>query len=73
MFTADMARKGNDDDLDERIAYAVKNFRQGNGAYMRIYHDDSFRFNIVSELMKRGFKNIDAPSLVLKTDVYFEW
>jgi hypothetical protein len=73
MYTADDARQGNDDELDSRIEYAVRNNRHGNGAYMRIYHDDSFRHNIVTELERRGFKNIDAPSFVLKTDVYFEW
>ncbi|QGZ14043.1 hypothetical protein PP939_gp206 [Rhizobium phage RL38J1] len=73
MFTANDARKGNEDELDERIEYAVRNNRHGNGAYIRIYHDDSFRWNIVGELERRGFKNIDAPSFTLKTDVYFEW
>ncbi|QIG69757.1 hypothetical protein EVB81_188 [Rhizobium phage RHph_I46] len=73
MFTADDARRGNEDDLDERIEYAVRNRRHGNGAYLRIYIDDSFRHNIKSELERRGFKNIDAPSFSLKTDVYFEW
>jgi hypothetical protein len=73
MFTADDARKGNADELDERIAYAVRNNRHGNGAYLRIYHDDSFRHNIEYELERRGFKNVDCPSFVLKTDVYFEW
>ncbi|QIG68126.1 hypothetical protein EVB55_191 [Rhizobium phage RHph_Y68] len=73
MFTADDARRSDQNDLDERIEYAVRNRREGNGAYIRIYHDDSFRHRIVSELEKRGFKNIDAPSFSLKTDVYFEW
>ncbi|CAM3519470.1 hypothetical protein G6L26_007555 [Agrobacterium radiobacter] len=73
MFTADDARKGNEDELDDRIAYAVRNNKQGNGAYLRIYHDDSFRHSIVSELERRGFKNVDAPSFCIKTDVYFEW
>lgn len=73
MFTARDARRGNIDELDDRIAYAVRNNRQGNGAYLRIYHDDSFRHSIESELERRGFKNIDAPSFCIKTDVYFEW
>jgi hypothetical protein len=61
------------DELDDRIAYAVRNNRSGNGAYLRIYHDDSFRHSIRTELENRGFKNVDVPSFVLKTDVYFEW
>lgn len=73
MFTARDARRGNIDELDVRIEYAVRNNRQGNGAYLRIYHDDSFRHSIESELERRGFKNIDAPSFCIKTDVYFEW
>lgn len=73
MFTADDARKGNEDELDERIEYAVRNNRNGNGAHMRIYYDDSFRHRIQSELERRGFKNIDVPSFTLKGDVYFEW
>jgi hypothetical protein len=73
-FTADNARRGNDDELDGRIAYAVRNNRQGsNGAYMRIYHDDSFASRIELELEARGFKNVDKPSFTIKTDVYFEW
>ncbi|MGQ4813073.1 hypothetical protein ACCZ74_12335 [Agrobacterium vitis] len=73
MFTANDARRGNEDELDDRIAYAVRNNKHGNGAYIRIYHDDSFRHSIVTELENRGFKNIDAPSFTIKTDVYFEW
>ncbi len=73
MYTADDARRGNQDDLDERIEYAVRNFRQGNGATMRIYHDDAFRHSIAYELERRGFKNIDVPDITLKGDVYFEW
>lgn len=73
MYTADNAREGNYHDLDARIEYAVRNNKHGNGAYMRIYHDDSFRWNLESELERRGFFNIDIPSFTLKTDVYFEW
>jgi len=74
MFTADDARKGNEDELDDRIAYAVRNNRQGYGAYMRVYHDDSFRHRLEMELERRGFKNIDYDSgFCIKTDVYFEW
>lgn len=73
MYTADDARATDRSDLDERIEYAVQNYRQGNGTYMRIYSDDSFRHDIVSELEARGFKNIHVPSFVIKTDVYFEW
>lgn len=37
MFTADYARNLDEDDLDERIEYAVKNNRRDDGATMRIY------------------------------------
>lgn len=73
MYTANDARNADNDDLDQRIEYAVKHFREGNGASLRIYHDDSFRYRIVEELEMRGFKNIHAPSFTVKTDVYFEW
>lgn len=73
MFTADHARRGNEDELDGRIEYAVKNNRHGNGAYIRIYHDDTFRHRIEYELEARGFKNIEVPQITLKGDVYFEW
>lgn len=72
-FTADDARRGNADELDGRIAYAVRNNRHRAGAYIRIYHDDSFRYSIAQELEDRGFKNIDVPDITLKGDVYFEW
>ena len=58
MFTADDARRGNDDELDERIAHAVRNNKHGNGAYLRVYADDSFRDSIAEDLEKRGFKNV---------------
>ena len=73
MYTADDARRGNMDELDDRIKYAVKNFSSGNSASLRIYHDDAFRFHIEEELEKRGFKNIHVPDFMLKGDVYFEW
>lgn len=73
-FTAHDARMGNDDELDGRIAYAVRNNKQGSsGAYIRIYHDDSFAHRIEQELEARGFKNVVAHSFSIKTDVYFEW
>lgn len=73
MFTSDDARNSDNNDLDERIKYAVKNNRSGNGATIRIYCDDWFAHRIHYELSARGFKNIHVPDFVLKTDVYFEW
>ena len=73
MYTADDARRGNYDDLDGRIEDAVKYNRHGNGAYIRVYIEDSFCHSIGYELERRGFKNIDVPSITLKGDVYFEW
>ncbi len=73
MYTASHARQGRQDDLDERIEYAVNNHRDGDGAYMRVYHDDSFRFTIESDLEERGFINIRVPDIILCGDVYFEW
>lgn len=73
MFTANDARKGNEDELDERIEYAVRNNQTGNGATIRVYHDDSFLHSIETELQKRGFININVPNITLKGDVYFEW
>lgn len=74
MFTADQIGGGDQDDLDRRIAYAVKHNRCGyNRAYIRVYIEDSFAHSIEYELERRGFKDIDAPSFVLKTDVEFGW
>lgn len=77
MYTADDAREGNKErdqaDLDERIEYAVRNNRCGNGATIRVYIEDSFCRSIGYELERRGFKNVDVPSITLKGDVYFEW
>jgi hypothetical protein len=73
MFTASDARRAVGDDLDERIAYAVRNNRSGDGAYMRIYIEDPWCRRIESELEARGFINIDVPDITLKGDVYFEW
>lgn len=64
---------GNEDELDERIEYAVRNNRHGNGAYIRVYVEDSFFRSIVYELERRGFKNVQDHDSVLKGDVYFEW
>jgi Fe-S cluster assembly iron-binding protein IscA len=72
MFTADDARKVNQDNLDERIQSAVEN-SSGNSTYLRVYIEDSFCSSIRNELEKRGFKNIDVPDIILKGDVYFEW
>jgi hypothetical protein len=74
MFTADDAASGNMDELDDRIAYAVRHNQCGyKRASIRIYIEDSFAHSIEYELERRGFKNIDAPSFVLKTDVEFSW
>lgn len=73
MYTAVDARAKDTNDLDERIKYAVENFRSGAGAHMRVYYDDSFLANLEQELLDRGFKNIDIPDITLKGDVYFEW
>lgn len=73
MFTADDAREGNEDELDERIEYACRNHRHGDGAYIRVYVEDSFWSSIGYELERRGFRNVDVPSGMLTKDVYFEW
>ena len=72
-FTADMAREGNNGELDARIKDAVRNPCGYNRASIRIYHDDSFRWSIESDLIDRGFKNIEVPDITIKGDVYFEW
>lgn len=73
-FTADMARQLDDILLDERIEHAIKHRKAGtNGAYIRIYIEDSFRYSIQSDLEERGFKNVDVPDICLCGDVYFEW
>ena len=72
MYTADDARQWNQDDLDRRIENAVRE-GNGNSAYLRIYIEDSFRHSIKHELERRGFKNINVPSITLKGDGYFEW
>ncbi|TGR83321.1 hypothetical protein EN866_34295 [Mesorhizobium sp. M2D.F.Ca.ET.223.01.1.1] len=71
-FTADDARRGNIDDLDRRIKAAVRD-GGANHAWLRIYHDDAFRFSIGRELEARGFINIRVPDITIKGDVYFEW
>jgi len=73
MFTAEMARQQQADDLDERIQYAVANRRQGNGAYMRVYSEDPFLHTLHEELEKRGFTNVNVPDVILSGDAYFEW
>lgn len=72
MYTADSARRGNWDELDERIEAAVRGGGYGR-ASIRIYHDDSFRHDIRWELEKRGFKNVGNADFTLKGDVTFEW
>lgn len=74
MFTADIARQITiADDLDARIERSVKERKQGNGAYLRIYDDDTFRDIVKQELEKRGFVNVVVPDFCLSGDVYFEW
>lgn len=73
MFTADMARRGNYDDLDRRIEAAVKDRASGNSAYLRVYIEDAFLPYLQEALEERGFKNVQIPDIVLKGDVYFEW
>ncbi len=73
-YTAADARREKADDLDERIRAAVRERDAGpNAAYLRIYHDDPWRYSIMEELHSRGFKNVDVPDITLKGDVYFEW
>ena len=73
MYTADDARENDASDLDMRIKESVKEYRQGRGAYLRVYIDDWFCHSIETELKNRGFKNIQVPYITLKGDVYFEW
>jgi hypothetical protein len=72
-YTAEDARRGNDDDLDKRIRAAVKDAGSARGAYLRVYIEDSFVHRIGEELRGRGFTNVQVPDIVLKGDVYFEW
>jgi len=70
MFTASMVKQGNARAFDERLEYAVKNFNHGNnGAYMRIYCDDPWRWNVKEMLEERGFINVDVPDIVISGDV----
>lgn len=75
MFTAKDARKTMENDLDERIKYAVENNNYiHNGAYMQVYSEDRWKDIIVQELEKRGFIDIEYdPYFVMSTDVYFKW
>lgn len=73
MFTANDARSGDMDALDVRIQKAIKNHRDGGGAYMRVYHDDPWRYSIERDLTERGFINIHVPDIIVCGDVYFEW
>jgi hypothetical protein len=73
MYTAEDARRKDHDELDSRIAHAVKHNRHGDGAYLRIYIEDWFVDSIEWELEKRGFTNIEVPNMILTADVYFEW
>jgi hypothetical protein len=74
MFTADMARKGDQKGLDRRIRDAVRSQDAGyRAAYLRIYIEDPWCGTIQYELERRGFVNIRVPDITLKGDVYFEW
>lgn len=75
MFTAEMAKNLNNQNLDRRIEIEVKNAVQNNetNAYLRVYIEDSFAHCIMEELEKRGFHSIQVPDIVLKGDVYFSW
>lgn len=75
MFTADMARKLNDNNLDERIQKEVE-YAISHGikhAYLRVYIEDAFIDSIEEELTKRGFHSIQVPNITLKGDIYFSW
>lgn len=73
MFTAGAAERAQTDDLDRRIAEAVREAGSARCAELRIYADDAFAATIREELEARGFKNIHVPRLIIKTDVSFEW
>lgn len=73
MFTAAHARDHDRRDLDTRIKNAVTGRRKGQGAYMRVYHDDPWRYSIQSDLEERGFTNVEVPDIVICGNVYFEW
>lgn len=73
MFTADDARRIDNDDLDRRIKAAVKDSDRPNSASLRVYIEDPWVHRIEAELEKRGFKNICVPDICLKGDVHFEW
>lgn len=75
MFTADDARNLEKSDLDERIEHAVKTraIKGERRAYLRVYSDDPFCYQIEEELVKRGFHSIDVPAIYIKGDVEFGW
>jgi len=73
MFTADMARDNDQDELDQRIKQAVKYSTRRNAAYLRVYIEDPWCNTIKYELERRGFENVKVPDFCLKGDVYFEW
>jgi hypothetical protein len=74
MYTADMANDDGQEDLDNRIRAAVRDQDAGyKAAYLRIYCDDPWRYEIEAELERRGFRDIRVPDIVLKGDVYFTW
>lgn len=73
MYTAEDARKSDQSDLDQRIAFAVRARARDGGAYLRVYIEDPWCRTIQQELEQRGFKNINVPDICLKGDVYFEW
>ena len=74
MYTADDANEDGQADLDRRIREAVMEQDAGyKAAYLRIYIEDPWVYQIESELERRGFRDIRVPDIVLKGDVYFSW
>lgn len=72
MFTADDARRGDNNELDRRIREAVQEGEYGTGS-LRVYIEDPWCRTIKEELEKRGFTNVQVPDIHIKGDVYFEW
>jgi len=74
MYTAEMANHDGQEDLDNRIRAAVREQDGGyKAAYLRVYIDDPWLYQIEAELERRGFRDIRVPSIILKGDVYFSW
>lgn len=71
MFTADDARRLQQEDLDSRIESLVKEQVKENKNYgfLIMSKDDVFKDSIVSELGRRGFKNISSRDGI----AFFGW